>query len=124
MRPRTPRALRGGVGADRAAVRGRCFTGRVIDAYGDNKHARTAEWAARHGVDLAQCVFYTDSFSDRKLMEHVGRPVAVCPDARLAEHARAKGWEIADWGLSAPPQPGSPGGEQYTCSVFGMRLNC
>lgn len=44
----------------------RCFTGVVTDAYGDNKWARTTEWAKRERVDLANCYFYTDSVSDRK----------------------------------------------------------
>ena len=47
----------------------------MTDAYGDNKWARTAAWAEAQGVDLAQATFYTDSFSDRKLLEAVGEPV-------------------------------------------------
>lgn len=38
----------------------------VTDAYGDNKWVRTAEWAKKNRVDLANCTFYTDSVSDRK----------------------------------------------------------
>jgi phosphoserine phosphatase len=48
------------------AVRERRFTGVVTDAYGDNKWVRTAAWAKRNRVDLANCTFYTDSVSDRK----------------------------------------------------------
>jgi HAD superfamily hydrolase (TIGR01490 family) len=77
------------------------FTGRIrASALGDEKAIRAQEWADRNEVDLAKCTFYTDSRSDVALMERVGRPVAVNPDRALARLARARGWEIVDWGLS------------------------
>jgi HAD superfamily hydrolase (TIGR01490 family) len=95
-----------------------CFTGGVTDAYGDQKAARTAEWAAREGIDLRNCTFYTDSFSDARLMEAVGTPVAVCPDSRLADHARKRGWRIEDWGDAPAATDAKP---RYSCAVFGMK---
>ena len=77
------------------------LTGRIQKvAYGDGKHLVTKEWATRANVDLAKCWFYTDSFSDVALMEAVGFPVAVNPDARLRKHAQEKGWPVEDWGLA------------------------
>lgn len=38
--------------------------------------------------------------SDVMLMENVGHPVAVNPDARLRARAKEMGWEIQDWGVS------------------------
>ena len=69
-------------------------------AYGDEKYERTKEWAIRNNIDLKKCYFYTDSYSDLKLMEHVGYPVAVNPDPRLMKHAESRGWEIVDWGIA------------------------
>ena len=77
------------------------LTGKIAKvAYGDGKYHATKEWADRNGVDLRDCTFYTDSMSDVLLMEHVGRPVAVNPDARLRAHAEKRGWEIRDWGIA------------------------
>jgi len=67
-------------------------------AYGEAKLHRTTEWAQRRGVDLSSSTFYTDSYSDRALMERVGHPVAVNPDRRLAALAHRRGWEVVDWG--------------------------
>jgi len=76
------------------------FTGGVSDAYGEGKLQRTAEWAAREGVDLRNCTFYTDSFSDATLLAAVGTPVAVNPDAKLAALAAKRGWRAEDWGAA------------------------
>jgi HAD superfamily hydrolase (TIGR01490 family) len=45
-------------------------------------------------VRLDQAYAYADSYTDIPLLERVGHPVAVYPDARLAAHARSRGWEI------------------------------
>jgi HAD superfamily hydrolase (TIGR01490 family) len=75
------------------------LTGKVnAMAYGDAKLDRTLEWADRRHVNLDTSTFYTDSYSDRALMERVGHPVAVNPDRRLASLARERGWPIVDWG--------------------------
>jgi len=37
---------------------------------------------------------YADSYTDLPLLERVGHPVAVYPDALLAAHARGRGWEV------------------------------
>jgi HAD superfamily hydrolase (TIGR01490 family) len=41
-----------------------------------------------------QSYAYADSYSDVPLLERVGHPVAVYPDAQLAAHAERQGWEI------------------------------
>lgn len=77
------------------------LTGKIAKvAYGDGKYHVSKEWADANDIDLAQCYFYTDSMSDVMLMENVGFPVAVNPDARLRAHAQQKGWEIQDWGIA------------------------
>ena len=61
---------------------------------GEAKLRRAAEIARELGVDLAACTFYGDSADDIPLLAHVGVPVVVDPDRRLAREARARGWGI------------------------------
>ena len=77
------------------------YTGRPLGeiCYGRGKLTIARSYAERLGVDLGACAFYTDSMADSSLLEEVGRPVAVNPDPRLRRLARARGWQIADWGL-------------------------
>ena len=63
--------------------------------YGKVRHARS--YAKSHGIDLRDCAFYTDSFSDLRTLELVGRPVCVAPDPRLARAAKKRGWSVEDW---------------------------
>jgi HAD superfamily hydrolase (TIGR01490 family) len=76
-------------------------TGRVVGrpCFGAGKLAYAQEAAARHGVALDACTFYTDSFSDLPVLERVGRPVAVNPDPRLRRLANKRGWPVTDWGV-------------------------
>ncbi|MCB9673677.1 MAG: HAD-IB family hydrolase [Alphaproteobacteria bacterium] len=77
------------------------FTGRISAlAYGDAKLDRCIEWAADQGFELADCTFYTDSITDQRLLEAVGRPVAVNPDVKLARLATERSWPTVDWGRS------------------------
>jgi putative phosphoserine phosphatase/1-acylglycerol-3-phosphate O-acyltransferase len=72
------------------------FTGRVImpACYDDGKVILARDYAVRHGIDLAQSYFYSDSHRDLPLLEAVGRPVAVNPNRRLARIAAARGWPV------------------------------
>jgi HAD superfamily hydrolase (TIGR01490 family) len=75
------------------------FTGRVVSmALGEAKAELAREWAGANGVELKDCTFYTDSMTDRALLEEVGHPVVVNPDRPLARLARSRGWPIEDWG--------------------------
>ena len=62
--------------------------------YGAGKVTAMEEIARWDGLDLAQCYAYSDSASDLPMLEAVGHPVAVNPDARLSRHARANAWPI------------------------------
>lgn len=76
------------------------LTGRPIEpvCYGQGKADLARGLAAQHGVDLAHCAFYTDSYADLPAMELVGVPVAVNPDPRLLRLAKQRGWRTEDWG--------------------------
>lgn len=61
------------------------------------KVARIAAWLDDRGLArdaLADATFYTDSINDLPLLEAVGTPVVVDPDARLEAEAARRGWPI------------------------------
>lgn len=80
------------------------LTGRTVGpiCYGEGKLLHARAEADAHAVSLADCAFYTDSFSDVPVLEAVGTPVAVNPDPRLRRRANKRGWRIVDWGIPAP----------------------
>ena len=70
--------------------------GKVIDppCYGPGKVVWAQRYAADHGAQLGDAYLYTDSYSDRPLLDAVGHPVAVNPDRRLRRHAQKRSWPI------------------------------
>ena len=77
-------------------IEGGVYTGRLDGpfAYGEGKAQRLREFAAERAIDLEQSWAYSDAVSDLPMLEAVGHPVAVNPDAGLEEVARREGWEI------------------------------
>jgi HAD superfamily hydrolase (TIGR01490 family) len=74
--------------------RGR-YTGRTeLYCYGPAKVIAIQAAAERDGIDLAASYGYSDSASDRPMLEAVGHPVAVNPDRELLKAARNQGWEV------------------------------
>ena len=69
--------------------------------YGEGKLFWAEEWAARHGLEMSRAVAYADNWSDRALLERVGRGVVVHPGSRLTKLARAR-----DWTIVRPARPG------------------
>jgi HAD superfamily hydrolase (TIGR01490 family) len=65
--------------------------------YGSGKLERAEALVRSLGGRLEHTVFYTDSITDLPLLEAVGQPVAVNPDARLRRVAKRRGWAIEDW---------------------------
>jgi phosphoserine phosphatase len=45
-------------------------------------------------VDLNQSYAYGDMIWDKPVLEMVGNPVAVYPDAKLRAHAHEQGWRV------------------------------
>lgn len=70
--------------------------GEILD--GEAKLRAAQAVAARRGVDLGACTFYSDHIADLPLLEAVGTPVAVGPHRPLAEVARARGWSVVSHG--------------------------
>jgi HAD superfamily hydrolase (TIGR01490 family) len=88
-------AMEGGIGTP-SEVRDGVYTGKLAGpfAYGEGKAEALRWFAAAENIDLAHSWAYSDSASDLPMLEAVGHPVAVNPDAELTEHARREGWEI------------------------------
>lgn len=76
------------------------FTGRITGVYGarEGKAAIASEWAAGHGVTLADFAYYGDSVNDVQILEAVGFPNAVNPSGELRKIAAERNWPILAWG--------------------------
>lgn len=82
--------------ATRAAVdeEGR-YTGELeLYAYGPGKAEAMRTLAEEDGIDLGASYAYSDSITDLPMLEVVGHPVVVNPDADLAAIAEERGWEV------------------------------
>ncbi len=75
------------------------YTGRLVGdmLHGPAKAEAIRALAEREGLDLARCSAYSDSYNDLPMLELVGDPVAINPDARLRDHARRVGWRVRDY---------------------------
>jgi len=65
--------------------------------YGPGKVERARAWASERGVELGDCYFYSDSYTDAPMLRAVGHPRVVSPDPRLSRAARQGGWPILQW---------------------------
>ncbi len=81
---------------------------------GEARGTLLEEYAAKNGIVLAESFAYADSLSDLPMMELVGTPVVVNPDARLSQVAGQRGWRIERWRMAPGnwrlpmPDPRSP----------------
>lgn len=108
------------------------YTGRLVGniLHGPAKAAAVLGLAERSGLDLARCWAYSDSSNDIPLLEAVGHPVAINPDARLRRHAMEQNWPVYDyragrraaiWGLKALTASGAAYGAWRTLGRFNRR---
>lgn len=81
------------------------FTGEVVQptCWGEGKAYYGRQLADAEGLDLAQSFFYTDSREDLPLLEIVGRPRPLNPDAELTKIAKQRGWPVQRFSPSAKP---------------------
>lgn len=74
------------------------YTGEILFyAYGEGKAEAVRALAIERGYDLDQCFAYSDSQTDLPMLEAVGHPVAVNPDAALRQVALDRDWPILDF---------------------------
>jgi HAD superfamily hydrolase (TIGR01490 family) len=71
------------------------LNGKIL--HGIEKARAVRELAAERGFSLNNCHAYSDSASDFPLLQSVGTPHAINPDARLRIKALAENWEIIDY---------------------------
>jgi HAD superfamily hydrolase (TIGR01490 family) len=72
------------------------YTGRLAGPvmHGPEKAKGVEAKASEHGLDLAECAAYSDSINDLPLLQSVGHPHAVNPEAELKRIALRRGWPI------------------------------
>ncbi len=92
---------------------------------GEARAAVIEDFARAQGFSLEECVSYADSSSDLPMLEVVGFPVAVNPDAKLATMARRRGWHTETWrpapGGSRPLLPLAPGPHEDESTSVQLR---
>jgi len=91
--------------ASRMVVQRGRYTGEFeFYAAGANKVAAVRALAAERGYDLDASYAYSDSISDKPLLELVGHPTAVNPDRGLRKVAADRGWPTLEF--RQPVRPG------------------
>jgi HAD superfamily hydrolase (TIGR01490 family) len=75
------------------------LTGRLeeLPPIGESRALVLTDYAEAEGLDLEQSMAYADAASDLAMLEAVGFPVAVNPEAKLAAIARRRGWHVEHW---------------------------
>ena len=83
----------------KAEIKNGSYTGAMLGAllHGKEKAVAVEELAARNGLNLADCYAYSDSNNDLPLLQCVGNPSVINPDAILGLRAMAEGWPIHDF---------------------------
>jgi HAD superfamily hydrolase (TIGR01490 family) len=74
------------------------YSGNLVGGilHGERKATAAAVHAAEMGARLEDCWAYSDSRNDIPLLELVGHPVVVNPDAGLRRHAAENGWHVME----------------------------
>ncbi|MEO7198322.1 MAG: HAD-IB family hydrolase [Solirubrobacterales bacterium] len=88
--------MEGGIGTRYEVDADGNYTGDLVEGlnYGQLKIAPMRRFAETHDIDLAASWAYSDAVSDLPMLELVGNPVAVNPDAELLAIARERGWQV------------------------------
>ena len=75
------------------------FTGAVIKptCYGMGKVDAAEQLVEEYDLDIQESFFYSDSDEDIQLLEYVGKPRPLNPNARLRRTASGRGWPVRDF---------------------------
>jgi HAD superfamily hydrolase (TIGR01490 family) len=73
----------------------------TLPPIGEARALVLTDYAELHSLSLEESVAYADSASDLAMLEAVGFPVAVNPEARLSAIARRRGWHVEHWAKAA-----------------------
>jgi HAD superfamily hydrolase (TIGR01490 family) len=90
--------LTGALGS-KAEIKNQIYTGKMNGPllHGKEKAIAIIELAKNNGLDLENCFAYSDSNNDLPLLQSVGHPSVINPDALLGLRAMAEGWPIHDF---------------------------
>jgi HAD superfamily hydrolase (TIGR01490 family) len=90
--------LTGALGS-KACIENGMYTGALEGKllHGIEKALAIKDLAKNHRFDLEDCYSYSDSHNDIPLLQAVGHPSAINPDAILRIRALAEGWPIHDF---------------------------
>ena len=90
------------IGTRYAVDAGGLYTGDLDGRFvwSGGKLAAVSDWCAANGIDIKVSSAYSDSVYDSPLLEAVGYPHAVNPDARLQVLAAARRWPIVNFDVS------------------------
>jgi HAD superfamily hydrolase (TIGR01490 family) len=90
--------LTGAVGTTAEHIDG-VYTGRLKGhlIHGPAKAEAVRALVQEHGLDLAHCFAYSDSYNDLPMLSLVGHPCAINPDGRLRAHAEEQDWQVQDY---------------------------
>ncbi len=88
--------MEGGIGTRYEVDAEGRYTGKMVGGlnYGELKIEPMRRFAAAHDIDLSESFAYSDSASDLPMLELVGNPIVVNPDAQLARVADERGWRV------------------------------
>jgi HAD superfamily hydrolase (TIGR01490 family) len=83
----------------KAAIADGIYTGEMNGPllHGREKAVAVKKIAAERNFDLSQCFAYSDSYNDLPLLETVGQPSTINPDAKLRIWATRERWPIHDF---------------------------
>jgi HAD superfamily hydrolase (TIGR01490 family) len=83
----------------KAEVKDGIYTGAMIGnlLHGSEKAVAITQLAKEKGIELSDSFAYSDSHHDLPMLEAVGHPTAINPDAILNLRALAEGWKIYDF---------------------------
>jgi len=90
--------LTGALGS-KAEIKNQIYTGNMNGPllHGKEKAVAIIELAKNNGLNLKECFAYSDSNNDLPLLQSVGHPSVINPDALLGLRAMAEGWPIHDF---------------------------
>lgn len=90
--------MTGAIGTKAEVIDG-VFTGNLIGnmLHGEEKAIAIKKLAADNGLNLQECYAYSDSHNDLPLLQSVGHPCAINPDALLRIRALKEKWKIYEF---------------------------
>lgn len=107
------------VGTQLEVIDGR-YSGEILFyAYGEGKAQAMRDLAAERGYDLSTSYAYTDSITDLPMLEVVGHPTAVNPDAELRRIAIDRDWPVLDFQRPVTMRQRIPIERRGTVAVVG-----